>query len=109
MTNYLPGDVVLVLFPFSDAAQSKQRPALIVFDQGDQDVLVARVTSHAGRTAFDISLADWKSAGLLAASYVRADKLATVGKQSVSRKLGSISPADRQPIAQALRRLLAAW
>jgi mRNA interferase MazF len=91
MTNYLPGDVVLVRFPFADASQNKQRPALVVFDQGDQDVLVARVTTHAGRSAFDVSLADWSSAGLLALSYVRVDKLATVGKQSVLRRLGRVT------------------
>jgi mRNA interferase MazF len=109
MTNYLPGDVVLVLFPFADAAQSKQRPAIVVSDQGDQDVLVARVTMHLGRSAFDVALADWKPAGLLVASSVRADKLATIGKKNVLRRLGRITAADHQLVGQALKRLLAAW
>jgi mRNA interferase MazF len=90
MTNYLPGDVVLVRFPFADASQNKQRPALVVFDQGDQDVLVARVTTHAGRSAFDVSLADWSSAGLLALSYVRVTSLPRSESKAFCAGLGEL-------------------
>jgi len=44
MTSFAAGDIVLLKFPFTDAAGSKRRPALVLLDTGDEDVMVARVT-----------------------------------------------------------------
>ena len=41
MIAYQPGDLVLVAFPFSTGAQTKNRPALVVLDTGDVSVAVA--------------------------------------------------------------------
>jgi mRNA interferase MazF len=109
MTNYRSGEIVLVRFPFSGDAQGKQRPALVIADTGDRDVLVARITTQQARTALDMAIAGWKDAGLLAPCCVRADKLATVEKQLVIRKLGVISQTDRVSIGVALRQLLKDW
>ena len=88
------GDLVLLAFPFSSGAVTKQRPALVLFDSGDQDVLVARVTTGESRSPLDINVGDWKQAGLLAASSVRLHKLATLEKGLVRRRLGRVSPSD---------------
>lgn len=45
MTNYQPGDLVLIAFPYAGGMQSKQRPGLVILDTGDADVVVARVTT----------------------------------------------------------------
>jgi len=47
MKDYRPGEVVLLSFPFADAAGAKRRPALVILDTGDEDIVVARVTSTA--------------------------------------------------------------
>ncbi|MCX6843143.1 MAG: hypothetical protein NTX53_12765 [candidate division WOR-3 bacterium] len=44
MASYSAGDVVLLEFPFTDTSGSKRRPALILHDTGDDDIVVARVT-----------------------------------------------------------------
>jgi mRNA interferase MazF len=80
MTNYQPGDLVLVSFPQTRGTQHKTRPALVILDVGDADVLVARVTTQACTTAFDVAIANWQGAGLLAASVARLHKLATLAK-----------------------------
>ena len=97
------GDVVLLAFPFSSATGAKQRPALVLFDCGDQDLLVARVTTQPRQSAFDIPLQDWKEAGLLAPSAVRLHKLATIEKNLVRRKLGRTSAGDWTAALQCLR------
>ena len=50
MTDYNPGDVVLIPFPFTDLSTVKQRPAIILsslaFNQRHQDAILAAITSH---------------------------------------------------------------
>ncbi len=94
MTSYRPGDVVLVSFPFTNAAGVKRRPALMLVDNGDQDVLVARVTSQAPRSSYDVQLSDWQQGGLLLPSVVRVDKLATIDRRLITRTLGALTQAD---------------
>jgi len=101
------GDVVLVGFPFSSGSGVKQRPALVVLDSGDEDVLVARITTQSYTTRFDTILADWVSAGLLAPSTVRLHKLATVEKTLIRRKLGTLSLADWKLARAVLQRVWA--
>ena len=109
MTTYRPGDVVLVSFPFADQGQGKKRPAVVVADTGDSDVTMARVTTQRHSSAYEVSLQDWKSAGLLAPSVVRIHKLATIAKGLVSTRLGSISEGDRKSILAGLRSLWRGW
>jgi mRNA interferase MazF len=81
--NYQAGDLVLVDFPFTASDPCKPRPALVLLDAGDADVLLARVTTQPHNTRFDVSLSCWKQAGLLAPSTVRLHKLATLAKSRV--------------------------
>lgn len=58
MTDYRKGDLLLVDFPFADASQAKRRPAMVVADTGDEDLLVARVTTQTARDDFDIEITE---------------------------------------------------
>lgn len=107
--TYQPGDLVLLAFSFTSGAKAKRRPALVILDVGDADILVARVTTRSYDTHFDIALTDWQSAGLLAASIVRVHKVATLERTLVERHMGQISTADRSRIAEVLARTYAAW
>lgn len=78
--RYQSGEVVLLSFPFSDAIGIRRRPALVVLDTGDKDIVVARVTSQSSRTLFDLEIREWQEAGLLLPSIARLDKLATLEK-----------------------------
>ena len=64
-TNYQAGDLVLVDFPFTSSGASKPRPALVILDTGDADVLLARLTTQPQNSPFDVSISGWKQAGLL--------------------------------------------
>jgi len=81
---------------------------MIVYDGGDDDLLVAPITSHAGRTRYDIPVAEWQQAGLRLASIVRTEKLATIAKTTVIRKLGRLSAKDWAVAEGALQELFRA-
>ncbi len=108
MKQYVVGDVLLVAFPFTSGG-AKRRPALVLADTGDNDVLVARITSSQVQTQYDTLLQDWQSAGLLSPSVVRADKLATLEKTLIERRLGSLTHDDISSVAVALRTVLTDW
>ena len=106
MTPYERGDVVLLAFPFSSEIGFKQRPALVVLDPIDSDVLVARVTAQPYDSPFDLTLQGWRAAGPLAPSVVRLHKLATIEKALVRRKLGRLGTSDLAAIRQKIRQML---
>lgn len=102
MTTYQPGNVVLLAFPFTDGVRQKQRPALVLLDTGDPDIVVARITSQPYTMAFDVALSDRAEAGLLLPSVVRLHKLATLEKSTVSRCLGHLSAQDWDRVRNVL-------
>ncbi len=108
-TTYQPGDLVLIAFPFSSGVEAKRRPALVLLDIGDADIVVARVTTRHYQTPFDVALVDWQNASLLAASVVRLHKVATLERALVDRHMGQVSTADRTRIAAILKSTYGAW
>jgi mRNA interferase MazF len=94
MAAYASGDVVLLAFPFTDAAGAKRRPALVLLDTGDDDIVVARVTGQLSAAAQDVVLDEWQQAGLLLPSVARLHKVATLQRRLVDRKLGRLAPGD---------------
>ena len=105
MQNYQAGEVLLLSFPFVDAAGSKRRPALALVDTGDEDIIVARITSQIVPTDFDIELVEWQRAGLLLRSYVRVHKVATLEKRLVERRLGRLTPNDWAKVQAKIQQL----
>ena len=91
-TTYRSGDLLLIEFPFSGSSQVKTRPAMVVLDTGDDDVVVARVTTRHYQTSYDVSVGDWQAAGLLATSTVRLRKIATLEKKLILANWGNFNP-----------------
>jgi len=92
MINYSQGDILLLRgFPQTDLKKEIKRSVLVLTDLGDKDVTVARVTSEIYHSPYDYRLKNWKEVGLLLPSVIRLGKLATLHKEFVVRKLGSLS------------------
>jgi mRNA interferase MazF len=100
---YSHGDVLLARLVFSDGRASKRRPVLVVYDFGDDDLLVLPITSHPVRVATDVLVLDWNSAGLRLPSTIRAEKLATIAKSCVVQKLGQLDSGDRLRVNGVLK------
>lgn len=58
------GDIVLLKFPFTDNTSSKKRPALIINDFADNDIVVCRITSQIYNTKNDVIIDNWEESGL---------------------------------------------
>ncbi len=93
MAAHTQGEVLLAWLVFSDGQGAKRRPVLVVHDFGDDDLLVVPITSQAARGSADVILSNWQGAGLKLPSVVRVEKLATISKSCVARKLGQL-PAN---------------
>src|SRR5947209_11470993 len=110
MIAFSPGELVVVQFPFTSGHQAKPRPAMVRLDTGDQDIVVARMTSKRKTTPFDIEVVNWQAAGLRSSpSIIRLHKLITIDKKQVHFRLGQLDPADRQNVAAVLALLFAHW
>jgi mRNA interferase MazF len=94
-----------MVFPLTSSRGVKQRPALVLLDGGDQDIVVARITSQPARTSSDIVLVEWHLAGLLRPSIVRVDKVATLEKRLVKQRLGILSTNDWANVRAAVHAL----
>ena len=105
MTIFRFGDVILIGFPHTDFRGTTRRPALVLYDAGDQDVLVARITTQEYKTESDYRIAGWKNSGLLSASFVRLGKQATIEKEYVVRTLGSLEASEAGRVREILRRI----
>ena len=95
----------MLSFPFADVHNTRKRPALVLLDSGDADIVVARITSQLARTNRDVEISDWREAGLLLPSIVRLDKLATLGKRLVDQRLGVLSSVDDSRTMEAWKLL----
>lgn len=105
MIAYRFGDIVLIGFPHTDLHGVSKRPAIVMYDSGDQDILVARVTAQLYATDSDYKIADWQRCGLLAASFVRLGKLATIQKRYVIRQLGALELGEIEELKSKLRKM----
>ena len=111
MTKPLPlarGDVVLVPFPLTDSSAQRVRPVLIVGRVSGLDVIVAFITSRLHQGAAPATYIfprnpEFDDTGLRVASAVRLDKLATIPRQLVLRRLGRIGSQTTSAVAETLR------
>ena len=105
------GDVVLVLFPDSNFAPAKHRPALIVqanaLQTGLHQTIVAMISSNMTRAGHPCRVtvlqasSEGRQMGLRTDSIVMTDNLATVREEEIDRAIGSCPVMDR--VAAALR------
>lgn len=104
MTKYKFGDVVLVVFRQTDGSR-KQRPALVVIDTGDDDIVLAPITTTERKSKGDHKIKNWKESGMLANSWVRLTKISCLDKCDIRRQLGSLSLGDKKQIVSIWNKL----
>lgn len=105
MEQLVFGDIVLLKFPFTDGKTFKKRPALIINDYDDGDIIVCRITSQIYDTKNDYFLANWRDAGLKLPSVVRVHKIATLDRNIVETKMGMIDELSKKTITQIINHL----
>lgn len=96
------GDIVLLRFPFSDQVSFKRRPALVINDFNDGDIIVCRITSQIHSTLRDVMVVNWADAGLKLPSVIRVHKIATLDKEMVETVLGRIDKPTGNQVKKVL-------
>jgi mRNA interferase MazF len=92
-------------FPFTDGKTFKKRPALIINDYDDGDIIVCRITSQIYDTKNDYYLDNWSNAGLKLPSVVRVHKIATLDKSLVETRMGKLDDISKKHITQIIKNL----
>jgi len=107
MVKPVVGDVIVVLFPFSDLRGGKRRPALIVVEAEFGNLILCQITSkpYTSHTAIELAHKDFSDGSLPIVSYVRPDKLFTADPRIISHHLGAITPKKKGQILRSLRNL----
>ena len=108
----LPGEVVLVAFPFTDLSQAKRRPCVVLAaSESPGDFIVAFVTSGAAarfpRFGVPITPSNpgWAQTRLKAPSVVRVDRLCTLNSKVISGRIGVLSTKLQAAVRQQLKLL----
>ena len=85
-------------FPFTDGIHYKRRPALVINDFKDGDIIVCRITSKIYETSLDVYIDNWEKSGLKLPSVIRVHKLATLEKNMVDSLMGSIDDSTKEKV-----------
>lgn len=85
---------MLILFPFTDLSDAKQRPALLMTNPDrDGDFIAAAITSQAGHPAtVSLSAQHLLHGSLPKPSWIRADKLFTFQTRIIRKHIGRVQP-----------------
>ena len=109
MPTYSKGDVVIVLYPYSDGSGTVSRPAVVVSSNAvnhhSRDVILAQVTSRIDpplRIGEHV-LTDLQSAHLNVPSKVKTGRLISIETSLVRRRIGRLSTGDLAATEQNLR------
>lgn len=87
-----PGTVVTVPFPYTDLTYTELRPALLLADVGLGDWIAAQITTNQYRDprAVEITVASFQDGSLRYTSYVRPSKLATLNRDLIRTRIGTL-------------------
>lgn len=106
-----PFDIVLVPFPFSERATSKQRPCLVLSrtapEQLEELYVVAMMTSQIAGLRFpqDVNVKHWETSGLPKPTLVRLSKIVTVEGSLIRKKIGRLTKPDQKTVQQNFKKL----
>jgi mRNA interferase MazF len=99
------GDIVLVLFPFTDFSGEKRRPALVVGTSQEHVIALFITSRETGEKTWRMTLPASRQTGLKLASAIRVDKIASIDGHIIMGAIGS-APSKTMPKVNALLKKL---
>jgi len=93
MEKFVRGSVVVIPFPFSDLSATKRRPALVLANLADNDILLCQITSQYKETKHVVPLeaTDFTIGSLPVNSYIRPERIFTADKSIILKTVGLVS------------------
>ena len=100
------GEIVLIPFPFTNLTDTKIRPCLVLIE-AEFDVTVSFITTQSGwNDKAALAVKPSATNGLKKESLVRLNKLATIDKELILGKIGSLSKDELMAVNQKLKEVL---
>ena len=102
-------EVVLIPFPYSDLTGSKQRPALILSNKllnSTQDRICCLITSNPANECLEIKSEHFEEGKLPFKSWVKPQRLFTIDKRIIRKKLCKINKKFHEEILRRINRYL---
>ena len=111
MGSFVKGDVVVVPFPFSQAAGEKRRPALVLAAWpclNTSDYLLCLISAQHVPEPYIMILeeSDVENGSLDRQSYLRPTYLFTVAEARIERKVGTLIPEKLSEAVDRIKNLL---
>ena len=108
------GDIVLIIYPFTNLSSTKVRPALVIssseFNDLNKEAVCVFITSRYYDTPFDLQVSQgsvgFDMTGLRQRSTVRVGKIATLHLNLVKRHLGQMPSDSMKEVKKILNFLL---
>jgi len=102
--NCEKGDVVVFQFPFSDTAESKKRPSLVVAALRGDNVILSQITGQPrpDPDLLELNSKDFQKGGISRDSFIRPSVLFTVHKSRIDYKAGRINSAKIKEVEKKL-------
>lgn len=100
MGGFVKGDVVVVLFPYSDLSSAKKRPALVIAALDGDDVLLCQITSRQLTDQYSIPLSadHFLSGSLRQESNIRPNRLFTADTRIIQYRAGHLNDDAIEPV-----------
>jgi mRNA interferase MazF len=100
------GDIVLIVFPFTDLSGTKLRPAVVLIES-TFDLTVCFITSQLQwQEATDVQLLPNINNGIKKQSLIRTSKIATLDKSMAKGLLGKLTDVEIVELDNKLKTLL---
>lgn len=111
-TRFNQGEVVLVPFPFSNLSGVKKRPVLILSKTKNnevfEDVIVCGITANLKKSPYSVLIDnhDLEKGGIPVKSRIKIDKLFTIEKNLIVKKLGILNKKSFSKVKKEFCRLV---
>jgi mRNA interferase MazF len=110
--NFEQGEILLISFPFSDLTTAKQRPVLVLskknHNDSSNDFICCGMTSNLENKSYSILLdrSDIQQGSIPKTSRIKFNKIFTLEKSLVIKKLGKVDHKKLKQVQKALSELL---
>ena len=105
---FIKGDVVVVPFPFTDLTGNKRRPALVIANPDDDDVILCQITSVARNDEYAVpnEMPDFDSGALPVKSFIRSSKMFTATQHLILYSAGRLKTETMRNVTATIVKIL---
>lgn len=104
MERFVKGDIVVIPFPYSDLSNAKRRPALVLAESSNNDLILCQITSQKVRDSVAVKLTsdDFLHGSLSKESNIRPNKIFTADSKIILYKIGSLKTKKFDEIIETI-------